>query len=380
MDEQFAIDVISGRRRGIVADGLRTACALSSCVYGAATRARNWAYDHGWKKIYSVDLPVISLGNITAGGTGKTPIAAFLAQRLQAQGLRPGIISRGYRRLNDQANDERLVLEQLLPGVPQVMNRDRVAGARTAIQEQGCDIILLDDGFQHRRLKRDVNLVLIDATRPWGFGRLLPRGLLREPLSSLSRADVVLITRCDQVSSAELARLRQELFRWRGTSDCVEVQFVPWRLRNARGEFRPLSSLDGETCLPFCGIGNPAGFQRTLLGLNVIAAPVVFPDHYHYGSADFERLSRQAAAAHASMLLTTQKDLVKIPHTELSARPVWAVEIATEIVAGGELLDLALSTMATLSRKRHCRWIAGDPSAARVVFSGELQTEPNQCD
>ncbi len=343
MDEPFFLDAISGKRRGLAAGALRAAGRVASWGYAAAIGVRNFAFDRRWFEVCNVAAPVISLGNLTAGGTGKTPVAAFLAQQLQGQGLRPGIVSRGYRRLNDEANDEQLMLQQLVPGIPQVLNRDRVAGAKTAIADHGCDVILLDDGFQHRRLKRDLDLVLIDATRPWGFGHLLPRGLLREPLSSLRRADVILVTRCDQVSASELDAIHAELFRWRGTAECVMVRFAPRRLRNAAGDVRPLSELSAQRCLPFCGIGNPDGFRRTLAELKVFDALTIFPDHHHYQPGDFQRLAQFAEAAHADCFVTTQKDLVKIPQADIAQRPVWAIEIGAEIVSGAELLEHALA-------------------------------------
>lgn len=351
MDEQFAINVMSGRKRGVFAAGLRSVCTVASWSYFAAIAGRNLAYDRGWKPTRSVAVPIISLGNITTGGTGKTPIAAFLAERLQAQGVRPAIVSRGYRQLNDQCNDEQLVLKQLLPTVPQVMNRDRVAGARSAISEQGCDLILLDDGFQHRRLHRDLDIVLVDATQPWGFGHLLPRGLLREPLSSLRRADLVLITRCDQVAAAELAQIRGVLATWRGTAASVDLRFRPRRLRAADGEQLPLSRLAGRNCLAFCGIGNPRGFQQTLQSLGVSSEPMIFPDHHHYQPRDIERIVQLADRLQAEILVTTQKDLVKISDTHLGDRPVYAIEIAAEIIAGECLLDEALSRVT--HRQKH---------------------------
>ncbi len=280
MDEQYAIDVLSGQRRGVMPAALRAACAVGSWGYAAAIAARNAGYDAGWLRSQTVAAPVISIGNLTTGGTGKTPVAALLAAELKLRGFRPAIVSRGYRSLNGRQNDEQLVLSQLLPDVVQIQQRDRVAGAIAAIAH-GCNAILLDDGFQHRRLRRDLDLVLIDATRPWGFGRLLPRGLLREPLSSLRRADLVLITRCDQVPAADLALLRQMLQQHRGTSAAVEIAFTPRRLRNSLDQFQPLTVLKNQQPLAFCGIGNPAGFQRLLQSLGVDAIPFAFPDHHH---------------------------------------------------------------------------------------------------
>jgi tetraacyldisaccharide 4'-kinase len=173
----------------------------------------------------------------------------------------------------------------------------------------------------------------------------LPRGLLREPLSSLRRADLVLITRCDQVSNDELAAIRRELLKHRGTPDCVEVRFAPRQLRNAAGEIRPLSLLQTERCLPFSGIGNPEGFRRMLAGLGVYDAPMIFPDHHHYRPADLTRLAQRAHVTDASLCVTTQKDLVKFSDNRLSGRPLWAVEIAAEVMSGAELLDGTLSAL-----------------------------------
>ena len=345
MDEQFAIDVLSGRKKGLGPFVLRSACAIAEPAYAAAMRLRNLGFDHGWLPIRCVDVPVLSVGNLTTGGTGKTPVVGWLAERLQHNGFKPAVVSRGYRSFTDEANDERLVLEQLVPGISLIQNRDRFLGAQAAIRDFGCDVVLLDDGFQHRRLHRDLDLVLIDATQPFGFGRLLPRGLLREPMSSLRRADVVLVTRCDQASAGELQAIRNELARSRGTADCVEVRFAPRRLRNALGETRQLSLLAGERCLPFCGIGNPEAFHRTLAGFGVDVPPIAFPDHHHYRTADLERLSALAGSRNASLLVTTQKDLVKLPHREVDGRPLWAVEIAAEIVSGGELLEAGFAKL-----------------------------------
>ncbi|MFO0917405.1 MAG: tetraacyldisaccharide 4'-kinase [Planctomycetaceae bacterium] len=338
MDERFAIDVLSGRRRGIVPAALRSLCTAAAWGYRAGVQVRNAAYDRGWKPVERVEAPVISLGNLTTGGTGKTPLAAFFAEQLLALGHRPGIVSRGYRSLNDQANDERLVLEQLLPDVPQMQQPDRVRGAQEIISRHGCDVILLDDGFQHRRLHRDLDLVLIDATQPWGFGRLLPRGLLREPLSALRRADGVIITRCDQVAASELAAIRRELQRWRGTDDCVEVRFAPKRLCNAAGERQALPQVWPGRCLGFCGIGNPQGFQHALTKLGVEGPLEIFPDHHHYTDNDLRRLSDLAQSQSASCVLTTQKDLVKLSDAALGGVPLWGLEIAAEIVSGDSLL------------------------------------------
>src|SRR5438876_5539483 len=199
-------DLISGRARGVGSSLCRLALSVASGPYGSAVHLRNWCYDRGWLPTHRPPVPVISVGNLTAGGTGKTPCVEYLARFLQARGLRPAVLSRGYRG-NGRPNDEALILEANLPDVPHLQGKDRVTRASQAVRVFGADVLILDDGFQHRRLRRDLDLVLIDAMNPWGHGRLLPRGLLREPISSLRRADAVIVTRLDQAQPAEIERI-----------------------------------------------------------------------------------------------------------------------------------------------------------------------------
>ena len=230
MDEAVLHELLSGRRRDVVSRLLRGGLHLASFGYEAAMRLRNFAYDRAWLRVTKVDAPVISLGNITTGGTGKTPMAAWLANWLGEQGRVPGLLSRGYRSLDGAANDEKLVLDRLCPGVPHVQQQDRVTAARRLVGEHRCDALILDDGFQHRRLHRDLDIVLIDALQPWGYGHVLPRGLLREPLAGLKRADLIVLTRADQVAPEQLRVLLDQLARARGTDEAVQVAFVPQRL------------------------------------------------------------------------------------------------------------------------------------------------------
>lgn len=338
MDEQFAIDVISGRRRGVIPAALRAACSVASWGYAAGIVWRNAAYDHGWLKTHRVDCPVISVGNITTGGTGKTPIVAWVAQQLQARGKHPGVLSRGYRSLDGAANDEALVLDRLCPGVTQVPMRDRVTGAAIAIRQHGCNALVLDDAFQHRRLGRDLDLVLIDATQPWGYGHLLPRGLLREPLSGLKRADAVIITRADQVDATTIVDIRHTVARIRGVNEHIAVRFAPQRLINSLGEKKAPVDVTAIKAGAFCGIGNPEGFRRTLQDLGIDAELRTFPDHHHYTRSDLDHLAEWQRDLGATALLTTMKDLVKIPEDHRLAPFIWAVEIAPEFLAGEEHL------------------------------------------
>ena len=192
---------------------LRLGLSAASLPYAWAVRLRNRGYDRGWIGAYRSPVPVISVGNLTVGGTGKTPCVEYLARYFQDHGTRVAILSRGYGSLNGP-NDEAQVLAENLPGIPHLQGADRAAIARQAVEQLAAQLLILDDGFQHRRMVRDLDIVLIDATNPWGHNRLMPRGLLREPLASLRRAAVVILSRADQVAVSALdaiaTRIRRE--------------------------------------------------------------------------------------------------------------------------------------------------------------------------
>jgi tetraacyldisaccharide 4'-kinase len=349
-------DLISGRSRGPVASLARGGLAAAGVFYGAAVRARNLAYDTGLLATHTAPIPVVSVGNLTAGGTGKTPIVAAVVEWFTSHGIRPAILSRGYRAHAGDVNDETLVLDQLCPGVVHLQSADRVGSARTACERHAAQVLILDDGFQHRRLARDLDIVLIDALDPWGAGRLLPRGLLREPRSSLRRATAVIITRADQCTREEKTRLIHELRRlWRDEPP-IEAVFRPTGLLNSEGSRVEVASLGPAAA--FCGIGNPEGFRRTLgdAGVSPIAAFRAFPDHHHYSDRDLADLERWAREQSAAALVTTQKDLVKIPHSTLGGLPLWALAVRADFAAGqdrlvGRLQDLVIKISApNLSR------------------------------
>lgn len=332
------VRIISGRRRGPAAACARGALALCAVVYRMGVRVRNRRYDRPGKTI-AAGAPVISVGNLTTGGTGKTPVVAWIVRRLCESGRRPGILSRGYKSLASGVNDEKLLLERLCPDVPHVQNPDRVAGAREAINAHGCDVLVLDDGFQHRRLRRDVDIVLIDALNPWGYGHVLPRGLLREPRHGLRRASLVLITRADLVEPRQLTELRRKIAR-HTSAVILTAEFRPTSLVDAAGATSPLTDLHRRAILAFCGIGNPNGFRRTLASIEPrlgAAELITFPDHHHYGAADLERIATRACSRGADLLLTTEKDLVKLP-TTIDGRPVRAVRIGLQLPSGAEVL------------------------------------------
>ena len=289
----------------------------------------------------------MSIGNLTAGGTGKTPLVAAMVDWFCARGVRPAILSRGYRTLDDAANDEKLVLDQLCPGVAHLQSPDRVRSARDACRTHQAEVLVLDDGFQHRRLARDLDLVLIDALDPWGAGHLLPRGLLREPLSAVRRADLIVLTRADQCLPEQKHRIAAEIGAASGGRPLLEAVFRPVGLVNAKGARAAPDSLR-NTVAAFCGIGNPEGFRRTLQTVGFadrLAGFRTFDDHHHYSPSDLDDLAGWAKSQGADALITTQKDLVKIPRTDLGGLALWALAIRAQITVGNEVLESRLERL-----------------------------------
>ena len=336
--------LVRGQTRGLWAAVQRLGLWALSLPYGLAVRLRNTAYDRGWLRVRRAPVPVVSVGNLTVGGTGKTPCVEYVARYYRNLGRRVAILSRGYGAAGG-ANDEALLLEENLPDVPHLQGPDRAALAVTAVEELDSEVLVLDDGFQHRRLARDLDLVLIDATIPFGYGHLLPRGLLREPVSGLRRARVAVLSRCDQVDAAERGHLRQRLARIAPAVPLVEARHRPLELVNSDRAVEPVERLRGRSVAAFCGLGNPDAFRRTLTDLGaVVAAFRTWPDHHAYTRQDVDDLRQWAGALPGiDAVVTTQKDLVKLRISALGARPLWAVRIGLEVDRGQEALDGHLS-------------------------------------
>jgi tetraacyldisaccharide 4'-kinase len=332
--------LVSGERRGPWPGLLRGALRGLSLPYGLAMRVRNRLYEGGWKASHRAGVPVVSVGNLTVGGTGKTPCVEYVARFYRQRELRVAVLSRGYGGQGGR-NDEALVLEENLPDVPHLQGADRVALARIAALELESEVLVLDDGLQHRRLARDLDIVLIDATLPWGHGYLLPRGLLREPPAELRRAGVVVLSRVDQVEADDLHKLRRRVATLAPSVPVAETRHRPLELVNSEHATRPVEDLKDRPVAAFCGIGNAGAFRSTLddLGAKVTAFRR-FPDHYAYVRADVEDLRAWARKQdQADMVITTQKDLVKLCVSQLGGQELWAVRIGLHFEAGQDAFD-----------------------------------------
>ncbi len=298
------------------------------------------AYYGRWAFPKWIDCPVISIGNVTAGGTGKTPMTLWVCQRLIERGRKPAVLSRGYRSLDGVA-DEPLLMSRRLPSIVAVGNPDRVAAGRLAVQEYQATAAVLDDGFQHRRMGRDLDIVLIDATRPFGFGHVLPRGLLRGGLRSLGRAEAVVITRADQVPAEELTRLEARLAQLAPLAPVVKAVHRPGGFWNLSGE--PTEVSPGERLGAFAGIARPDTFERTLASLgHAPAGEQWFPDHHAYSKADVAALAEWAKRERLDALVTTEKDAVKLEADAFEGMPVHVLRVDMALLDDGDkiLTDL----------------------------------------
>jgi len=339
---------------------LSPALAPLSLAYGAAVRARLALYRRGLLAVQDAGAPVISVGNLTAGGTGKTPLVEWVAREVAAAGRRVCVLTRGYGRAEGHrrvvvsdgvglladaraGGDEPRLLAERLRGLASVVcDADRVAAARWAREVLEAEVFVLDDGFQHLRLRRDLDVVTVDATAPWGGGHLLPRGRLREPPEGLGRADCVVITRADL--SPDVEALRAEAVRLSGGRARVFASRVRTvALRELGGEARAAES-DGpavpQPAAAFCGLGNPdAFFEHLRRDGHDLRLALKFPDHHAYTREDLDRVCREAQRGGARALLTTTKDAVKLRGYE-ARLPCFVVETEVLIEEADELAAL----------------------------------------
>jgi tetraacyldisaccharide 4'-kinase len=339
------LDIISGRDSRVSASLARFGLLLASQPYRWVVCLRNYAYDRGWLTIYPAPLPVISVGNLTVGGTGKTPTVVMLARWFRQRQIRVAILSRGYGAGADGRNDEAREMEVKLPDVPHLQHPDRLASAQTACQELSMQLLLLDDGFQHRRLSRQLEIVLLDATNPFGFESHLPRGLLRESPRSLRRAQVVMLTRCDLVPPAEVVAIRTRVLELSPNASWVETEHAPSQLRNAAGQTRSVDDLRGKRVFIFSAIGNPAAFAATVRRCGcTLVGEIAYDDHHRYSAQDLVQIERRIAQlASVDWIVCTGKDLAKLEITNLGGKPLWMLDIDLRIRHGEAGLEEELS-------------------------------------
>jgi tetraacyldisaccharide 4'-kinase len=360
MQDSFLWRLVRGEARGAAAAVVGGALSGLALCYEAGVRANFGLYRLGLLGQQRLPAPVFSVGNLTVGGTGKTSAALAIARALAARGLRPALLSRGYLGRGEgkgllvsrgegplvsaeEAGDEAYLLARKLPGVCVLVGKDRRATGRRALSELGAEAVVLDDGFQYWKLKKDCEIVLVDALCPFGYGRLLPRGLLREPLSALGRASTIWITHSDLVEAASLSQLRGRLSRLAPGVPLEETIHLPLRFRPLaerssspappakelavawRNSEQPLA---GRKVVALSSIGNPLAFELTLARLGAEVLPARFPDHHPYREAELARLGGELAGR-AELLATTEKDSVRLSGSRAAALalPAWVLEV-----------------------------------------------------
>ena len=333
-----------------------------SCIFAFVVAVRYFFFKTGVFKRFPLGVQVISIGNVTAGGTGKTPVTEIFARKLSAEGRKVAILSRGYRRkeapwwqrlftqvvepplvvsdgkhiLLDASvgGDEPYMLASNLPGVAVVVDRNRVKAGRYAIKRLGCDTLILDDGFQYQKLKHSVEVVLVDSTNPFGNGNMLPRGILREPVRHLKRADIIFLTKC----RGDVSGVRNLVRKYNTRAQIVECNHAPRILKDvwSREEYS-LDFLKGKTLCTLSAIASPKGFENSLraLGAKVIWCER-YADHHRYDSSEVLYALNRTADMGADALVTTEKDAVRFPRFETTPVKCLYLRIAIDILSGLE--------------------------------------------
>lgn len=374
--ELYTIDVILGRRADTGAAIYGAFLQLMSYLFSGIAQLRFWLYRNRILHDQPLGCLVVVVGNLTVGGTGKTPVVEKFARALHDRGRKVAILSRGYKskappvwkkwwRLlthgteppprivsdgkkvllnSEESGDEPYMLAKNLPGVIVLVDKNRVKSGAFAIKEFGCDTLVLDDGFQYLPLKGQLNLLLVDKTNPFGNGHLLPRGILREPIKHLKRASYVFLTKSNGERDTELEELIQ---KYNPGVDTIECAHRPQYLQRFGSEERmPLSYLKDRRVIAFCGIATPESFEKFLRDLGAkIVGRERYLDHYRYGESDFEELEQLARKEDAECLITTEKDAVRIHEGRAWDRPLYYLRLEIEILRGASDFDEAVSRL-----------------------------------
>lgn len=370
----YLFKLVHGEKRGFIAALLLFLLRLMSSVYGLGVMIKLGLYKSGILKQHKLGCKVISLGNITVGGTGKTPTAQRLAAIIRDMGYRVVILNRGYRAgwrgqvglVSDgrkiymsvnEAGDEAYLLAKNLPGVAVVIGKNRTVTGDYAVENLRAEVIILDDGYQHWQLARDLDIVLIDTLNVFGNNFLLPRGTLREPLANLARAHAFLLTKVDQSTDDVRDVIRDTLARYNEKALVVEsihnprcfIEIEDW-YKGVRPETISLEAIRGQGVLAFSAIGNPTSFEQTIMDIGAGSVESVrFPDHHDYTMTEMHDVMQKAVDKEVYALVTTEKDAVKIPSEFIYSErplPVYVLGIEVRFVDGHEELMEMIGKMA----------------------------------
>ncbi len=375
--EQFAVDVILGRRWGFRAGLFRLFLWALSGIYRLIVRWRLWFFETRLASVHALGCLVISVGNLTVGGTGKTPVVELFARELTKRGRKVAVLSRGYKSApvpfpqkladrfrpldqrhpprvvsdgrsllldSEMAGDEPFMLASNLKDVIVLVDKDRVKSGLYAIRKFACDTLLLDDGLQFLRLKERVDIVLIDSESPFANRHLLPRGLLREPPEQLCRAHIIFITKCD---GRDLSELKAELRRYNRHADFVECSHKPLHLEEIfTHEVKPLSFLKELRIGMISGIAKPESFEE---GLKRLGADLIysrrFADHHRFSEGEIAKMFERSKARGARAVITTEKDSVRFPRLGKRPLPVYFLRVEIDIIRGHDAFERCVERM-----------------------------------
>ncbi|MEJ6951192.1 tetraacyldisaccharide 4'-kinase [Natronospora cellulosivora (SeqCode)] len=334
--EKYLLKIIAGEKKDVISSIVLLFLSLLEKVYLLLIKFRSFLYKRGFLKSRKLDCRLISIGNISVGGTGKTPFVKFLAEEYKKRGRRVVIISRGYKSKGKEArivydgekllvekeliSDEALMLSEKLKDVPLILAKNRFLAGQLAIKKFAPDIILLDDGFQHWQLKRDKDIVLIDALNPFAYKRLIPRGLLREPIEALKRANIIVISKTENLSSEEKDLI---CFTLQEFNDKANIYYAEYKVdcllffHKHQGNIQLIKKqpdyLKGKRVLAFSGIANPESFTKTLFSCKVRDLDhITFPDHYNYDFEDIKYIAEISSKEKYDTIITTEKDLARL--------------------------------------------------------------------
>lgn len=354
--KQYFANILNGKSKIHPLHPLFISLRLLSYPYLLIVRLRIFLYKTGILKTNRLKCPVISVGNLTLGGTGKTPVVEYIARFFMEKGFKPVVLTRGYGRSSkipvsvvsdgkdillsaDEAGDEPCLLAENNPALPIIVGKNRFQAGNYAIKEFKPDVIILDDGFQHLSLYRNLNVVLLNSINPLGNGHLFPAGPLREPVSSLKRAQIILHTHSDESfdKSHETLSTGEDVLKFRTNHIFDKIFFL-----NEKKEI-PLEELNKKRVAAFCGIGEPDSFKNRIerYGAEVIYLKA-FPDHHVYHSDDLEEVNKAAEKLNADFILTTQKDAVKIKNIASAYPSIGIVQMKIEFCEGESKFQEAL--------------------------------------
>jgi tetraacyldisaccharide 4'-kinase len=338
-----------------------------SLPYRLIINFRNWLYDHKILQEEKLSCPVISVGNITVGGTGKTPCVIMLAQMLQEDGFRPVILSRGYGSksikpvniVSDGRNilldsaitgDEPFLIAQSLRGIPVITGHQRIVTGKAGINQFGANVLICDDAFQHRQIFRDINLVLLDSQSPLGNNHILPRGRLREPLIGLSRASAFVLTRTD-----ETQQINNTISKLAQAGNIPIFQSIHKPKDVIKGDYSsqwPISNLQGKRVCAFCGIAKPDSFKKTLLTAEAqVLSFDIFPDHHQYSQNELEKIKTKFIDRRADFLITTQKDGARLQEFPEFLDMIYMLCVEMAIIPSRELFEKFILTKLTAAQE-----------------------------